>query len=79
MITFMSILSLDEKWMPVLEERAIGREEFARDFMRFITPAVDVQATKKKPHTIDIKGFELFGFFLQEPVEIDYRKKRPSS
>jgi len=76
MITFMSILSLEEKWQPVLDSRGISEEEFARDFLRFVIPAVDIQAIKKKPHTFDIKGFESFGYFLQEPIVIDWNKKK---
>lgn len=75
MITFMSILSLEKKWQPVLDERGISHEEFARDFMRFITPAVDMQATREKPHIFEIKDLAGFGFFFQEPVVIEKIKR----
>jgi AcrR family transcriptional regulator len=43
MITFMSILSLGEKWIALLDERGISSEAFAGNFLRFIGPAVEAR------------------------------------
>jgi hypothetical protein len=45
MITFMSILSLGEKWIALLDERGISSEAFAGNFQRFIGPAVEARTT----------------------------------
>jgi AcrR family transcriptional regulator len=76
MITFMSILSLAEKWRGVLDEHGISDEKFAQDFIRFIIPAVDRVAAKEKPRVIDMKIFECIGGFLNDPIVIDPIRKR---
>jgi len=80
MITFGSILSLDEKWLRILDERRISHETFAQDFLRFITPAVDIQATKRKPRVFDIRDLGYSSLSLIKPIElVDIQKKRNRS
>jgi len=78
MISFMTILSLENKWITILDDRGISHETFAQDFLRFITPAVDARATLEKPHFIDIKGFESFGSIslALEPIAVERKKKK---
>lgn len=45
MISFMGILSLEQKWKLVIESQGISFEQFTREFFRFITPALSSWAT----------------------------------
>lgn len=40
MISFMNILSMEEKWRAVIGEAGFSFEEYTRDFFRFIIPAL---------------------------------------
>jgi TetR/AcrR family transcriptional regulator len=40
MISFMGILSMEEKWKRVIEAKGFSHEQFSREFFRFISPAV---------------------------------------
>ena len=76
MITFMSILSLDDKWKALIEGRGIRFEDFIRDFMRFITPAV---SSGEIPHTVSVNGVAgpyASLFFSVEPVVVEKKKKK---
>jgi len=49
MISFMGILSMEEKWKQVIEAEGFSYEQFSKEFFRFITPAV---STGKKSTTL---------------------------
>jgi len=72
MISFMGILSMEDKWKLVIEAEGFSYEQYAREFFRFITPAV---SAGEKSHIMDIKEFESFGFFLTEPVMPEKKKR----
>jgi AcrR family transcriptional regulator len=40
MISFMGILSMEDKWKRVIETEGFSYEEYSREFFRFITPAI---------------------------------------
>jgi len=40
MISFMGILSMEEKWKRVIETEGFSYEQYSREFFRFITPAI---------------------------------------
>lgn len=45
MVSFMSILSMEDKWKLVIEAEGFSYEQFSREFFRFITPAVSIGET----------------------------------
>ena len=47
MISFMGILSMEDKWKRVIEAEGFSYEQFSREFFRFITPAL---STGESPH-----------------------------
>jgi TetR/AcrR family transcriptional regulator len=49
MTTLMSVLSLTRPWMYVLDQKGVSHETFAKEFSRFISPAV---STEVKPDTV---------------------------
>ena len=61
MISFMGILSMEDKWKQVIEAEGFSYEQFSSEFFRFITPAI---SSSEKSHKMDTKDFEPFGFFL---------------
>ena len=65
MISFMGILSIENKWKLVIEEEGFSNEQFSSEFFRFIIQAISSSETSNK---IDAKGFESFGFFLTTPI-----------
>jgi len=42
MISFMGILSMEDKWKRVIEAEGFSYEQFSREFFRFITPALSM-------------------------------------
>jgi hypothetical protein len=78
MVTFQGILSLEDKWKRVIEAEGFSHEDFIREFARFITPAIDAQASKKKPYFLEIKDLNSYGFFGNEPIEIEFPKRKRS-
>lgn len=75
MISFMGILSMENKWKLVIEAEGFSYEQFASEFFRFITPAI---SSGESSHNIDIKDFAAFGFFLTEPVVPEKKKRKKS-
>jgi AcrR family transcriptional regulator len=75
-VTSMSILSMNDQWKNLIEKEGFSYENFIKEFGRFITPAVDIQAAKEKPHFTDVRGFESYGYFLTEPVVVEPIKKK---
>ncbi len=54
MISFMGILSMENKWKRVIEAEGFSYEQYSREFFRFITPAV---SSGEKSSPMDVKGF----------------------
>ena len=75
MISFMSILSLENKWKLVIEAEGLSDEQFTSEFFRFITPAI---SSGENSHKMDVKDFESFGFFLTKPVAPEKKKRNKS-
>lgn len=65
MISFMGILSLENKWKQVIESKGLNNEQFCSEFLRFIIPAISTSETANK---FDEKEFKSFGFFLTESI-----------
>jgi TetR/AcrR family transcriptional regulator len=65
MISFMGILSLENRWKLVIEAEGFSNEQFASEFFRFIIPAI---SSGENTRTVDLREFESSGFFLTTPV-----------
>jgi AcrR family transcriptional regulator len=52
MISFINILSMEQKWKLVIEAEGFSIDEFTREFYRFIIPAI---ATGRGNHALDLK------------------------
>ena len=61
MISFMGILSMEDKWKRVIEAEGFSYEQYCREFFRFITPAISGQKD------LDIRDFSASGFVLTGP------------
>jgi TetR/AcrR family transcriptional regulator len=72
MISFMGILSMENKWKLVIEAEGFSYEQFTREFFRFITPAVSAVG---KPDILDIKDFESIRVLSTDPA-VPKKKKR---
>ena len=75
MISFMGILSMENKWKLVIEAEGFSYEQFTSEFFRFITPAI---SSGESSHNMDVKDFAAFGFFLTEPIVTEKRKRKKS-
>jgi TetR/AcrR family transcriptional regulator len=75
MISFMGILSMENKWKLVIEAEGFSYEQFTSEFFRFITPAI---SSGESSHKMDVKDFEPFGFFLTEPSSPQQKKRKRS-
>jgi TetR/AcrR family transcriptional regulator len=75
MISFMGILSLENRWKLVIEAEGLSYEQFCSEFFRFITPAI---SSGERSRTMNVKDFEPFGFFLTKPVSSRKRKREKS-
>jgi AcrR family transcriptional regulator len=76
MISFMSILSMEDKWKRVIEAGGFSYEQFSKEFFRFITPAI---STGEKPQLFEYDGgLNLFAslFFSMDPVIIEPPKRK---
>ena len=73
MISFMGILSMEEKWKRVIEAEGFSYEHYTREFFRFIIPAVSAGENSQKK---DLRDFESYGFLLTEPVMPDKKKRK---
>ena len=71
MISFMGILSMENKWKIVIEAEGFSYEQYTSEFFRFIIPAIS-----SEPHKMDVKDFESSGFFLTEPAEPEKKRKK---
>lgn len=61
MISFMGILSLENKWKLVIEAEGFSYGQFTCEFFRFIIPAI---SSTEKSHKPDARDFAAYGFFL---------------
>lgn len=64
MTSFMSILSMEDKWKLVIEAEGFGYERFCSEFFRFIIPALASGGTSP----MDVRDFASFGFGLTDPA-----------
>jgi TetR/AcrR family transcriptional regulator len=71
MISFMGILSLEDKWKLVIEAEGFSNEQFSSEFFRVIIPAI---SPGEKSRNMDARDFEPSGFFLTTPISP--RKKK---
>nr|WP_319376327.1 TetR/AcrR family transcriptional regulator [uncultured Methanoregula sp.] len=79
MISFMGILSMEEKWKQVIEAEGFSYEQYCYEFFRFITPAI---STGEKPQIFRYDGgVNPFAspFFSMEPVTIESLKKKKTA
>jgi AcrR family transcriptional regulator len=65
MISFMGILSMENKWKLVIEEEGFSYGQFTSEFFRFISPAISSGEKSQKRYDKDITAS---GSFLAEPV-----------
>jgi len=75
MISFMGILSMENKWKLVIEAEGFSYEQFASEFFRFITPSI---SSGDKSHKMNVKDLASFGFFLTEPLAPEEKKREKS-
>jgi TetR/AcrR family transcriptional regulator len=75
MISFMGILSMENKWKLVIEAEGFSYRHFTSEFFRFITPAI---SSAGKSHKMDASDLAAYGFFLTEPVVPEKRKTEKS-
>lgn len=73
MISFMGILSMENKWKLVIEAEGFSSTQFTSEFFRFIIPAI---STHEKSHAMDAKDFAPFGFSLTGPVEPEKKNQK---
>ena len=73
MISFMGILSMENKWKLVIEAEGFSYEQFTSEFFRFIIPAI---SSGEKSHKWMSGILNPFGFFLTEPVEPEKEKEK---
>jgi len=64
MTSFMSILSMEDKWKMVIEAEGFSYERFCSEFFRFIIPALSSGETSH----MDVGDFASFGFTLTGPA-----------
>lgn len=66
MTSFMSILSMEDKWKLVIAEEGYSYEQFTSAFFQFILPAISSDETSG---SMDVTAFEQYGFCLTKPVK----------
>ncbi|KUG20909.1 MAG: TetR/AcrR family transcriptional regulator [Methanomicrobiaceae archaeon] len=75
MISFMGILSLENRWKLVIEAEGFSYEQFASEFFRFIIPAI---STGEGACDVDVEDLELSGRSLTGPFAPEKEKKQQS-
>jgi TetR/AcrR family transcriptional regulator len=73
MISFMGILSLENRWKLVIGAEGFSYGQFTSEFFRFIIPAI---STGEKYQ--DVRDFKHYGFVLTEPVMPGKKKRKRS-
>jgi TetR/AcrR family transcriptional regulator len=76
MISFMGILSLENKWKLVIEAEGFSSEEYNRDFFRFIIPALSSGTKSPAP---DVWDSASFGFLSAGPVAPGRKRGKPDA
>ncbi|MDD1689103.1 MAG: TetR/AcrR family transcriptional regulator [Methanoregula sp.] len=71
MISFMGILSMEDKWKMVIAAEGFSYEQYTIEFFRFILPAI----ASGKSRDMDAGDFASYGFFLAEPPAPGKKKK----
>lgn len=69
MISFMNILSMENKWKLVIDAEGFSYEHFAGEFFRFIIPSI---ASDENLNKLSAGDFESAGFFLAEPASLHF-------
>lgn len=64
MISYIGILSMENKWKLVIEAEGFSYEQYSREFFRFVLPAI----AGEKARNLDIREFTKYGFELSGPV-----------
>ncbi|PKL64232.1 MAG: TetR/AcrR family transcriptional regulator [Methanomicrobiales archaeon HGW-Methanomicrobiales-3] len=75
MISFMGILSMENKWKLVIAAEGFSNEQFTHEFFRFILPAL---SPAENSHRMDMKDFAAYGFSFTEPVAPAKKKRKRS-
>lgn len=75
MISFMGILSMEDKWKRVIEAEGFSYEQYSREFFRFIAPAV---SSGEKSLPMDTGDFASSGFVSTGPVAPGKKKGKKS-
>ena len=70
MISFMGILSMEDKWKLVIAADGFSYEQYTSGFFRFILPAI----ASEKSRDMDAGDFAPYGFCLNEPPAPRKRK-----
>ena len=73
MISFMGILSMENKWKLVIEAEGFSYEQYTREFFRFITPAI---SSVENSHNMDVRDFVSSGFFLTGSVVPEKKRRK---
>jgi TetR/AcrR family transcriptional regulator len=79
MISFMGILSMEDKWKRVIEAEGFSYEQYCREFFRFITPAV---STGEAPHIFSYDGTANPSstlFLSMDPATIEHPKRKSAA
>jgi TetR/AcrR family transcriptional regulator len=74
MISFMGILSLENKWKLVVQAEGFSNEQYTREFFRFILPAI---SSGDKSHVMEARDFASYGFTFSGPVKPGKKQKKP--
>ena len=69
MISFMGILSMEDKWKQVIGAEGFSYEQFTNEFFRFIIPSIS-------SGKMDIADFAAYGFELGGAVRLEGKKKK---
>ena len=75
MISFMGILSMENRWKLVIKAEGFDYGQFTSEFFRFIIPAI---SSGEKTHALDARDFADYGFLLPEPGVPEKRKREKS-
>jgi TetR/AcrR family transcriptional regulator len=73
MISFMGILSLENRWKLVVEAEGFSTGQYSSGFFRFILPAI---SSVERSHTMDEKDLAAYGIVLTEPAAPGKNKRK---
>jgi AcrR family transcriptional regulator len=75
MISFMGILSLENRWKLVVEAEGYSSGQYSGEFFRFILPAI---SSGEKSHVLDSHNLAASGFVLTDPGEPGKKTRKRS-